>query len=137
MHLQKNDEVTTIYVGNLSFRKREGEVKKLFQKFGKVTYVKNILDTKTGHNKGFSFVQMPNRENALDAIHNLNGKVVDERTLKVSIAEEREVAEVKFQKSSKSSESNFDKNMRKKEIRKKQVKGLDALFAYQQKLTKK
>ena len=137
-NLQKGPDITTIYIGNLSFTKREGEVKKLFQKFGKVTYVRNILDAKTGHNRGFSFVQMPNREDALKAIEHLNGKVVDDRTLKVSIAQEDaedfKSTGKKFVKgkpsATKNEEKPTEKKMEQRVPRKRQKKGLDLLFEH-------
>ena len=45
-----------------------------------------MRDEKTQLKKGFGFVQMPNKEDAAKAIKSLNGKQLDGRTLKVSIA---------------------------------------------------
>jgi RNA recognition motif-containing protein len=124
--LSKSDGVTTIYVGNLKFSKAEGDVKKMFQKYGKVTYVKNIMDEKTGKAKGFSFIQMPNSKEALKAIKFLNGKQVDGRTLKVSIALDNEAPKALGPKKPKV-------NIQEKEekvIKKRKKKGLAVLFDY-------
>ncbi len=132
--LQKGDSVTTIYVGNLSFKRKEGGIKKMFQKFGKVIYVKLILshDEKS---KGIAFVQMSNREHANEAIEKLNGREVDGRTLKVSIAAENETGNEK----KKVSFNNIDKispphvihkEADKKVLKKKKEKGLSVLFDY-------
>ena len=132
--LQRGKGITTIYVGNLSYRKREGEVKKMFQKFGKVLYVKNVVDPKNGHNRGFSFVQMPSKENALNAIDHLNGKLVDDRTLKVSIANEREGSRVLGNKSFKKyTKEKLKEDIKNKVEKRKQLKGLDLLFAHKNK----
>ena len=130
--LQKDKNLMTIYIGNLSYKKREGEIKKLFQNFGKVTYVKIVLDPKTEKSKGIAFVQMPNEKDALKAIDQLNGKIVDERTLKVSIAiESEEPQKVKPIKTRKrDSEETIENTTKKKGPKRKKIKGLDVLFDY-------
>jgi len=88
--LQRGSHISTIYIGNLDYTKREGEIKKMFQKFGKVVYVKLILDTKTNKSKGIAFVQMSSLKGAEEAIQHFDGQQVDGRTLKVSIAAEND-----------------------------------------------
>jgi len=78
-----------IYVGNLSFGTEEEGLKGAFQKFGEVDSVSIIVDRDTGRSKGFAFVEMPDDENAMEAIKNLNGSVLDGRKIRVDIAEER------------------------------------------------
>ncbi len=78
-----------IYVGNLSFGTEEEGLKGAFQKFGEVGSVSIIVDRDTGRSKGFAFVEMPDDENAMEAIKNLNGSVLDGRKIRVDIAEER------------------------------------------------
>lgn len=78
-----------IYVGNLSFGTEEEGLKEAFQKFGEVGSVSIIVDRDTGRSKGFAFVEMPDDENAMEAIKNLNGSVLDGRKIRVDIAEER------------------------------------------------
>lgn len=78
-----------IYVGNLSFGTEEEGLKGVFQKFGEVGSVSIIVDRDTGRSKGFAFVEMPDDENAMEAIKNLNGSVLDGRKIRVDIAEER------------------------------------------------
>jgi RNA recognition motif-containing protein len=128
--LIKDKDLMTIYIGNLSYNKREGEIKKIFQKFGKVTYVKIVLDSKTERSKGIAFVQMPNEKDALKAISELNGSILDERTLKVSIAIDSEGSQkVKPFKTRKHDrdDGTTEKNMKKGPKRKK-IRGLDILF---------
>ena len=138
--LNRGEHVSTIYIGNLSFNKREGEIKKLFQKFGKVTYVKSVLDSKTKKNKGIAFVQMVSKLGAETAIEELNGKEVDGRTLKVSMAIDNEKPfyldpsqkPIKALKTKKSTNSNSENPPIKssKKTRKKKRTGLDSLFDY-------
>ena len=77
---------------------------------------------------------MPSKEDALDAIFHLNGKVVDDRTLKVSIADEREeagnTANKGFKKYTKEKLNNDIKN---KVEKRRQLKGLELLFAHKNK----
>lgn len=89
-YFQRENPGLTIYIGNLLYSKTESEIKGLFSKFGVVKYVKIVVDPKTNKSKGIAFVQMPDKNEALKAIEKLNGKELDGRTLKVSIANERE-----------------------------------------------
>jgi len=79
----------TIYVGNVSFRTKEEDLRSLFGEYGTVHNVNFIMDRETGKFRGFCFVEMDDSE-ALDAIENLNGKEVGGRALKVNEAKERE-----------------------------------------------
>ncbi len=78
-----------IYVGNLNYKRDEASVEALFKKFGKVESVKILYHEGTELKSGVAFVKMSNSESAERAIKILNGKIVDGRTLKVSIANSR------------------------------------------------
>lgn len=75
-----------IYVGNISFKATEDDIKELFAKFGEVESVKIITDQRTGRPKGFGFVEMVTEEDAQKAIAGLNGSSFMERTLSVDAA---------------------------------------------------
>ncbi|MDI6800910.1 MAG: hypothetical protein QMD01_02470 [Thermodesulfovibrionales bacterium] len=75
-----------LYVGNISFKATEEDVKGLFSKVGDVASVKIITDAYTGQSKGFGFVEMANEEDAKKAIESLNGTAFMERTLMVAEA---------------------------------------------------
>jgi RNA recognition motif-containing protein len=79
-----------IYVGNMSFKTTEEELQQLFEKFGQVSSAKIITDKITGKSRGFGFVEMPDREQALAAIGELNGKELEGFTLTVNEAKPRE-----------------------------------------------
>lgn len=85
----KEEPSATIYVGNLSYRRDEEGIKKMFSSFGFVSSVKILMREGTELKSGVAFVEMKSREKALRAVSYLDGKIVDERTLKVSIAHER------------------------------------------------
>ena len=79
-----------IYVGNIPYRLSEDELRELFEAFGTVESVKIISDKYTGRSKGFGFVEMPNEEEALKAIEELNDKEINGRNLRVNKAKPRE-----------------------------------------------
>jgi RNA recognition motif-containing protein len=79
-----------IYVGNLSYNLSNDGLAKLFEEFGSVTESKIILDRDTGRSKGFGFVTMSNREEAEEAIKQLDGKEIDGRNIRVNEAKPRE-----------------------------------------------
>jgi RNA recognition motif-containing protein len=85
---ESNKEVM-IYVGNLNYKRDESSVEALFKKFGKVESVKILFHEGTELKSGVAFVKMTNSDCAKRAIDTLNGKIVDGRTLKVSIANSR------------------------------------------------
>ena len=79
-----------IYVGNLSFKTTEAELRQAFESFGKVTTVNVITDRETGRPRGFGFVEMPNADEAKKAIEGLNGTNIGGRSLTVNEARPRE-----------------------------------------------
>ncbi len=124
---KRTKPTTTVYVGNLSYTKNESDIKKMFRKFGVVKFVNIILDSKTKKSKGIAFVQMPSKSQAADAVAKLDGSLQDGRTVKVSIAEEREEFKTgNYRNSPESDEDEIPKKARKK----KATSGLDSLFTY-------
>jgi cold-inducible RNA-binding protein len=79
-----------IYVGNLSFKTSEQELRQAFEAFGQVTTVNVIADRETGRPRGFGFVEMPSAEEAQKAIEGLNGISLGGRSLTVNEARPRE-----------------------------------------------
>ena len=79
-----------IYVGNLSFKTTEVELREAFEPFGKVSSVNVIADRETGRPRGFAFVEMPNAEEGRRAVESLNGQDVGGRALTVNEARPRE-----------------------------------------------
>ena len=79
-----------IFVGNLSFKTTEQELLKEFEAFGEVGSVKIITDHETLKSRGFAFVEMKDRDQALAAIAGINGKELAGQTLKVNEAKPRE-----------------------------------------------
>lgn len=79
-----------IYVGNLSAKTTEQELREAFESFGEVDTAKIIKDNVTGRSRGFGFVEMPNQDLAQTAIAEMNGKELGGSTLTVNEAKPRE-----------------------------------------------
>jgi len=75
-----------LYVGNLSYRTTENTLRTLFAEFGEVQSVNVITDRETGRSKGFGFVEMDTEQAAAAATAALNGKMVDDREIRVDKA---------------------------------------------------
>jgi RNA recognition motif-containing protein len=78
-----------IYVGNLPYQLSEDELKEIFDEFGEVESAKIIMDKYSGRSKGFGFIEMPNDEEAKQAIESLNDSDVKGRNIRVNQARER------------------------------------------------
>ena len=78
-----------IYVGNLPRELTEDELRREFEAFGKVESVAIVKDRYSGQPRGFGFVEMPTKSEAVAALAGLKGKVVQERTLDISEARPR------------------------------------------------
>lgn len=79
-----------IFVGNLSFKTTEQELQREFEAFGEVESVKIIIDRETLKSRGFAFVEMRDKDQALAAIAGTNGKELGGQILKVNEARPRE-----------------------------------------------
>lgn len=82
--------MTNIYVGNLSYRATEDQLREAFGQYGQVSQVSIIMDRETGRSRGFAFVEMPNNEEAQSAIENLHQQEVAGRRVTVNEARPRE-----------------------------------------------
>ena len=47
-----------IYVGNLNYRVKEGDLQQVMEDYGAVSSVKVVMDRETGRSKGFAFIEM-------------------------------------------------------------------------------
>lgn len=73
-----------IFVGNLARELTEEELRQSFESYGKVTAVRIVTDRSSGISRGFGFIEMPDRVEALAAIDGLKMKELAGRTLDVS-----------------------------------------------------
>ncbi len=82
--------MTKLFVGGLPYSTNNQSLNDLFAQFGQVTSASVITDKFTNQSKGFGFVEMPNDEQAQEAINKLNGSDLEGRKLGVSVARPRE-----------------------------------------------
>jgi RNA recognition motif-containing protein len=75
-----------IFIARLNFKTRPEELEAAFSKFGEVSSAKIVKDRDSGRSKGFGFVEMPNDEQAKQAIATLNETELDGRTIVVKPA---------------------------------------------------
>jgi RNA recognition motif-containing protein len=86
---KKRGRCVEIYVGNLSYNVKEGDLRKLFKKYGAVQNVRIITNLQNGKSKGFGFIEMPNRGEAQRAVENLDDKEIKGRKLVVNEAKSK------------------------------------------------
>ena len=78
-----------LYVGNISFRTDENALEQAFSAHGEVRSVKIVTNRDDGRSRGFGFVEMETDDGAQDCIKNLDGKELEGRPLRVSLARGR------------------------------------------------
>lgn len=78
--------MTNIYVGNLSYDATEDDIRGAFSQYGQVTEVSIITDRQTGRPRGFAFVEMPDGNEAANAIQQLNLAEIAGRAITVNEA---------------------------------------------------
>jgi cold-inducible RNA-binding protein len=80
---------TRIYVGGLPFSTNDQDLFTLFRSYGEVGEATVATDRATGQSKGFGFVEMPDDAAARTAIAKLNGYLLDNRSIRVDMAQPR------------------------------------------------
>ena len=75
-----------LYVGNLPYSVRDGDLEQSFGQFGAVTSAKVMMERDTGRSRGFGFVEMGSDAEAQAAIAGMNGAPLGGRNLVVNEA---------------------------------------------------
>jgi RNA recognition motif-containing protein len=78
-----------LYVGNLDYSATEESLVKLFSTCGEVSSAKIITDRDTGRSKGFGFVEMAAKNEAIAAISKLNEYELNGRKIRVNEAQKK------------------------------------------------
>ncbi|MDB5155879.1 MAG: recognition motif [Mucilaginibacter sp.] len=78
-----------IFIAKLPYQYQEADIIELFATYGEVSSVNVIMDRETGRSKCYAFVEMPNDEEAQNAITNLDEKQILDKTIAVSQAKEK------------------------------------------------
>jgi RNA recognition motif-containing protein len=79
-----------LYIGNLAWGVTDQELQELLSQYGNVASAKVVTDKITKRSRGFGFAEMPNEDEALKAINELNGKPVKGRNITINEARPRE-----------------------------------------------
>lgn len=79
-----------LYVGNLAYSTLDDSLCTLFEQAGTVVSCEVVLDRFTKKSRGFAFVEMASREEAEQAVEQLNDYELDGRRLVVNVARPRE-----------------------------------------------
>ncbi len=80
---------TKLFVGGLSWDTTTERLREAFARFGSILEATVIPDRETGRSRGFGFVTFENPRDAEEAIKQMAGADLDNRTLKVNRAEAR------------------------------------------------
>lgn len=84
------DGKTKLYIGNLPYTDvTEDALKKRFEDFGEVSFIRLITDRETGDFRGFAFIEMDTAD-ANNAMSNLDGSDFEGRPMRVNVAKPRE-----------------------------------------------
>ncbi|MFY7899502.1 MAG: RNA recognition motif domain-containing protein [Chitinophagaceae bacterium] len=77
-----------LFVGGISNDIDEVDLKEMFELYGEVNFAQVIKDRETGKSKGFGFVEMPNVQEAKEAMELLDGKALFGKKIAVKEAGE-------------------------------------------------
>ncbi|MFC2133079.1 RNA recognition motif domain-containing protein [Bacteroidota bacterium] len=75
-----------IYIGNLAKGVTENILQEAFEAYGQVASTSVIKDKYSGESKGFGFVEMPKKEEALAAVEALNDSELEGQKITVNEA---------------------------------------------------
>ena len=78
-----------IFITGLPLEVGEDELTAVFGDFGQVKSLRIIKDRETNQSRGFGFVEMPNEEEAKEAIKRMNGGDFNGNRIKVAEAQEK------------------------------------------------
>lgn len=79
-----------IYVGNIAREVTEEELRTAFAEFGEVSTTTILKDKYTNEPRGFGFVEMPSKSEAIEAMKQMNGREIKGKKLIVNEARQRE-----------------------------------------------
>lgn len=76
-----------IYVGNLSYRASDDDLRAAFEPYGTVASAQVMMEHGTGRSRGFGFVDMPNADEANAAIAAIDGHEIMGRPVRANEAQ--------------------------------------------------
>ena len=81
--------VMKLFVAGLPNDFDDVDLKEMFELYGEISFTKLVTDRATGKSKGFGFVDMPNKLEALETIQVLHNVSIKGKRISVQQAEER------------------------------------------------
>lgn len=78
-----------LFVAGLPYDFDDDDFKEMFELYGEITSAKIILDKETGKSKGFGFIDMPNKTEALETMKTLNNAMIKGKPIVVKEAENK------------------------------------------------
>jgi RNA recognition motif-containing protein len=78
-----------LFVGGLSWDTNDAGLREAFEPFGEIVEAKVVTDRDTGRSRGFGFVSYADEASAKTALAQMNGQMLDGRSLKVDVAAEK------------------------------------------------
>jgi cold-inducible RNA-binding protein len=90
VHSWQTNICMKLFVAGLPYDLFDDELVEIFEKFGTIASAKVAMDKETGKSRGFAFVEMPNDEEAKEAIEHLNDISLGKKPLVVKQADERQ-----------------------------------------------
>lgn len=85
---QQQEASQQLYIGNLSYRVHERDLRRFFSKYGEITHLKVVKDRDTRRSKGFGFVTFESAAEANRALA-AHGEVMSGRNIVVRLAKPR------------------------------------------------
>ena len=86
--------MTKLFISGFPLEITELELVQIISPFGEVSTIKIVRDKVTRKCKGYAFIEMINREGAINTIEALDGTAIGERLLTVRIKDEEPVRPV-------------------------------------------
>lgn len=77
-----------LFVANVSWNIGEDDLYNLFAAQGPIDAMKMPINRMTGRHKGYAFIEMDNEDDAVKAVEELNGMMLDNRPLAVNFQDE-------------------------------------------------
>jgi cold-inducible RNA-binding protein len=86
IYIIRRNNMTKLYIGNLSFQTTESELRDAFAKYTSITSVKLITDRDSGESRGFAFIEFGDSQEGSAAMNEMDGYSLGGKSLKVNEA---------------------------------------------------
>lgn len=77
-----------LFVAQLDYGVTSSSLQTVFEEYGTVESCTVVTDRETGRSRGFGFVEMPNDDEAVEAMEQLDGSTLRDRQIVVKKAED-------------------------------------------------